>query len=132
MRQQVDGLGNRPGFGPQLASLAQQVVVWIDDQQAGVIRGIIIQRQRLPSYEPCLCLRQARWARKKEDPCPRACRSLAIIWRIWLPCEIKSCESLSCAFERAWSRRPSLTEPCNRRRTRLNEPIGMKVCAPPG
>src|SRR5262250_1424892 len=111
MRQQVDSLGNRPGFGPQLASLAQQVVVWIDDQQAGVIRVIIIKRQRLPRMSRTLPLPPASTLglAKRRIPAPRACRALGIISRIWPPCEIKSCESLSCAFERACSRRPSLT-----------------------
>src|SRR5262245_48624212 len=124
MRQQVDGLGNRPGYGPQLASLAQQVVVWIDDQQAGVIRGVIIQRQRVTSYKPDLASASGKHVglAKRRIPAPRACRFLGIIWRIWPPCETKSCESLSCAFERAWSRRPSLTEPCDQRRARWVEP----------
>jgi hypothetical protein len=41
MRQQVDGLGDCLGFGPELASVTQQVVVRIDEQQPGPIRGII-------------------------------------------------------------------------------------------
>src|SRR5215510_12966390 len=122
MRQQVDGLGNRPGFGPQLASLAQQVVVWIDNQQAGVIRGIIIQRQRLPRMSLASASGKHVGLAKRRIPAPRACRFLGIIWRIWPPCEIKSCESLSCAFERAWSPTPSLTEPCDRRRAIWVEP----------
>ena len=39
---QVDGLGDRLGFGPQLAAIAQQVVIGIDEQQSGPIRGIIV------------------------------------------------------------------------------------------
>ena len=50
MRQQVHGLGDRLGFGPELASIAQQVVIGIDEQQSGPTRIIIVQRQvSLPS-----------------------------------------------------------------------------------
>src|SRR5215471_1082712 len=54
MRQQVDSLGDCLGLRPQLASVAQQVVVRIDEQQTRPIRNIITQRQDLL---PSLCLR---------------------------------------------------------------------------
>jgi hypothetical protein len=63
---------------------------------------------------------------KTRIPAPRACRSLRIMWRIWPPCEIKSCESLSCAFQRAWSRRPQLDRAMrSARKAGLIRPIGI-------
>jgi hypothetical protein len=42
MRQQIHGFGDLLDLGPQLASIAEQVIIGIDEQQSGPIRGIIV------------------------------------------------------------------------------------------
>lgn len=67
MRQQVDSLGDRLGLRPQLASVAQQVVVRIDEQQTRPIRNIITQRQDLLSSFACM----------RPEPVPQFLRATA-------------------------------------------------------
>src|SRR5271167_3409971 len=42
MRQQIHGFGDLLDLGPQLAAIAEQVIIGIDEQQSGPIRGIIV------------------------------------------------------------------------------------------
>jgi hypothetical protein len=49
VRQGPDGLGDRLDFRPQLTAVAEEIVVRIDEQQAGTVCGIVSGRQR---YSP--------------------------------------------------------------------------------
>src|SRR6516225_9987729 len=49
MRQQFHRLGNCLEVRPEFAPVAQEIVIRIDEQQAGPVRGIVVKRQK---YSP--------------------------------------------------------------------------------
>ena len=69
MRQQFDGLGDRLGLRPQLAPVAQQVIVRIDEQQSGPLRGIITQCQ---DPLPKITSHKDRWKSPTDNAAGRA------------------------------------------------------------
>ena len=52
MRQQVNRLGDRSDLRPEFAPIAQEIVIRIDEQQAGPVRGIVVKRQQYSPSPP--------------------------------------------------------------------------------
>jgi len=52
MRQQVNRLSDRFDVRPEFAPIAQEIVIRIDEQQAGPVRGIVVERQQYSPSPP--------------------------------------------------------------------------------